>query len=138
MQLVVGLLIGLLFGLGLFISGMGSPSKVQQFLDVAGKWDPSLALVMVGAITVAFIPFQMAKKKKITTWTNHTITLPSSTHIDTPLLLGSLIFGVGWGLVGICPGPAVALIGTGTEIIWWFMPAMLLGMWLATFFQSKK
>lgn len=137
MQFITGLGIGLLFGLGLFISGMGNPHKVQQFLDLAGNWDPSLALVMVGAIAVAFIPFQMAKKQHITTWSKTRITLPSATQIDKSLVVGSLVFGVGWGLVGICPGPAVALIGTGTQIIWWFVPAMLLGMWLARYVQIK-
>lgn len=136
-QLLIGVLIGLLFGLGLLISGMGNPVKVQQFLDLAGAWDPSLAFVMLGAIAIAFVPFQLAKKQQLKTRDNHIISLPTATTIDRRLLIGSAIFGVGWGLVGICPGPALAILGTGAEIAWWFVPAMLVGMWSASWFSQQ-
>ena len=97
---------GLLFGLGLLMAGMANPAKVLGFLDLAGLWDPSLALVMLGAIAVAFIAFRLSKKmpqsllKAKFNW-------PEATAITTPLLVGSALFGLGWGLVGLCPGPAL-------------------------------
>ena len=118
---------GLVFGIGLIIAGMANPAKVLAFLDVAGNWDPSLALVMAGAIGVGVIAFTIAKKRK-TSMLGLPMQLPNTTHIDARLLIGSTLFGVGWGLAGICPGPALVLLGTGTMKGVIFAVAMLMGM----------
>lgn len=125
-----GALAGLIFGIGLLISGLAFPHKVQAFLDLAGDWDPSLAFVMGGAIAVAIIPFNLAKKDKLKAVGGIKIELPTSTVIDKKLLMGSAIFGVGWGLVGYCPGPALVSFGAGIGMAWWFVPAMLVGILL--------
>ena len=118
---------GLVFGIGLIIAGMANPAKVLAFLDVAGNWDPSLALVMAGAIGVGVIAFTIAKKRK-TSMLGLPMQLPNTTHIDARLLIGSTLFGVGWGLAGICPGPALVLLGTGTMKGVIFVVALLMGM----------
>lgn len=109
-RLVVSFAIGLLFGVGLHVAGMTSPSKVLGFLDIFGLWDPSLALVMVGAIAVGLVAFQIARRRG-KTLLGGDLRLPLVTAIDPPLVVGSLIFGVGWGLSGICPGPGVVDVG---------------------------
>lgn len=118
---------GLLFGLGLILSGMTNPAKVIGFLDIAGNWDPSLALVMAGAIGVSFFAFTHAKKRTHS-YLNETMQLPQSSQIDLSLIAGATVFGVGWGLLGICPGPALALLTVGGYKIILFVLAMLLGM----------
>lgn len=118
---------GLLFGLGLILSGMTNPAKVIGFLDIAGNWDPSLVLVMAGAIGVSFFAFTHAKKRTHS-YLNETMQLPQSSRIDLPLIAGAAVFGVGWGLLGICPGPALALLTVGGYKIILFVLAMLLGM----------
>ncbi len=122
-------LAGLLFGLGLILSGMANPAKVLAFLDLAGAWDPSLALVMVGAISVALVPFAIAVRRS-RSWIGEPMQLPTSRHVDRPLVIGSLVFGAGWGLAGICPGPALVLVGAGVPQGLVFVLAMLTGMWL--------
>lgn len=126
---------GLVFGLGLILSGMTNPAKVIGFLDVAGTWDPSLMLVMVGAISVSFFAFKHAKKRTYS-FLNEAIQLPKSTHIDKPLVVGSVLFGIGWGLLGICPGPALALLTVGGYKILLFILAMLLGMEMYRFLNK--
>ena len=126
--ILIAALAGLLFGIGLILSGMGNPAKVQNFLDVFGHWDPSLALVMVGAIGVAILPFAWAKRH------SHTplgceVQLPQAAQIDRPLVLGAALFGVGWGLAGFCPGPALMNLSTGATDVLIFVAAMLAGMW---------
>ena len=126
---------GLLFGLGLIGGGMTNPSKVKGFLDVAGAWDPSLALVMAGAIAVGAIAFAAAKRRT-TAWAGARIELPSSTLIDRRLVIGGMLFGAGWGIAGFCPGPALVAMGGGLGAAWIFGVAMLAGMlvhdrWLA-------
>lgn len=120
-------LVGLLFGLGLILAGMTDPSKVLGFLDLAGRWDPSLALVMGGAILVGLGAFAIAKKRT-TTFFGGAMHLPSSSDIDKRLIVGSLLFGAGWGLAGFCPGPAIVSLGAGQPKAVVFVVAMLLGM----------
>ncbi|MBY0572956.1 MAG: YeeE/YedE family protein, partial [Undibacterium sp.] len=118
---------GLLFGLGLIVAGMADPAKVLAFLDLAGKWNPSLAFVMVGAIGIAIIPFAWARQRK-TSLLGLEIQLPTQTKIDSALVVGSLLFGIGWGLAGICPGPALVLLGSGIGKGAVFVVAMLAGI----------
>ena len=125
---IAALLSGLVFGLGLILSGMGNPAKVQNFLDFFGQWDPSLALVMGGAIAVGLIAFRWAKRRK-TALLGDAMQLPASTVIDRKLLTGSALFGIGWGLAGFCPGPALMNLATLTPQVWLFVAAMLVGMW---------
>ena len=125
---IAALLSGLIFGLGLILSGMGNPAKVQNFLDFFGQWDPSLALVMGGAIAVGLIAFSWAKRRK-TALLGDAMQLPTSTVIDRQLLTGSALFGIGWGLAGFCPGPALMNLSTLTPQVWLFVAAMLAGMW---------
>ncbi|UTH75814.1 YeeE/YedE family protein [Chromobacterium sp. IIBBL 290-4] len=120
-------LAGLLFGLGLITAGMANPAKVLGFLDIAGIWDPSLALVMAGAIAVAWPAFTLAKRRE-KALLGETMRLPAARAIDRRLLLGSLLFGTGWGLAGICPGPALVLASGGPASAALFLAAMLLGM----------
>ena len=122
------LLTGLLFGLGLMASGMTDPGKVIGFLDLFGTWDPSLALVMGGAIMVGVFAFAVAKKRT-TTFLGGVMRVPTSTHMDKRLVLGSLMFGAGWGLAGFCPGPAMVSMADGQPKALLFVVAMLVGMW---------
>jgi uncharacterized membrane protein YedE/YeeE len=127
MQTLIALCIGLLFGSGLIVSGMTDPSKVLGFLDLAGRWDPSLALVMGGAILVAWPAFRFAAGRE-RALLGQAMRLPTATRIDRRLVLGSVTFGIGWGLAGYCPGPALASLagGGGGPLI--FVAAMLAGM----------
>jgi uncharacterized membrane protein YedE/YeeE len=118
---------GLLFGIGLLLSGLTDPGKVTGFLDLAGAWDPSLALVMAGAIAVGFFAFGAARKRT-TSYLGGAMYLPGSDDIDSRVLIGSLVFGVGWGLAGFCPGPAVVATGAGHWQALVFTLAMLGGM----------
>ena len=118
---------GLLFGTGLIISGMTDPSKIIGFLDVAGAWDPSLAFVMCGAVLVGFIAFRFARRRTAS-FLGGAMHLPNTRQIDRPLILGSLAFGVGWGLAGYCPGPAVVAFGAGQDKAVVFLVAMIAGM----------
>lgn len=129
MSIVLSLLAGVLFGVGLAVSGMTDPLKVQNFLDVSGTWDPSLALVMGGAVVVTFLGYRMAWRQS-TPWFADRFHLPTLMTIDRSLVLGAALFGVGWGLAGYCPGPALASVLTGNQEVWWFVPAMLTGGWL--------
>ena len=118
---------GFLFGIGLIVSGMANPRKVLGFLDVAGAWDPSLVMVMVGAIGVGFFAFALAARRG-TSLLGAAMQLPASRDIDRRLLVGSALFGVGWGLVGFCPGPALVALGAGHVKALVFVAAMLGGM----------
>ena len=124
---VLSVVAGLMFGAGLILSGMANPAKILGFLDVAGAWDPSLAMVMVGAIGVAFIAFRNAAGRALAL-NRAAMQLPSARAIDRRLVLGSAVFGAGWGLVGFCPGPALVAIGLGATKAWLFVAAMLAGM----------
>jgi uncharacterized membrane protein YedE/YeeE len=127
MQALTALLAGLIFGIGLIVSGMVNPAKVLGFLDLSGKWDPSLALVMAGAIAVGAFTFALAGKRT-QTLLGTPMLLPSGRRIDRRLVLGSLLFGVGWGLAGFCPGPALVALGAGYGKAVAFVIAMLAGM----------
>lgn len=120
-------LVGLVFGLGLLLSGMTDPGKVIGFLDLFGSWDPSLALVMGGAIAASILPFAIAKKRT-TNFLGGALRLPTSTELDKRLVVGSLLFGAGWGLAGFCPGPAIVSMADGQYKALIFVLAMLVGM----------
>ena len=120
-------LVGLLFGLGLMLSGMTDPSKVIGFLDLFGAWDPSLALVMGGAIMVGVFAFTVAKKRT-TTFLGGVLRFPTNADIDKKLVIGSLMFGAGWGLAGFCPGPALVSMADGQPKALVFVLSMLVGM----------
>lgn len=129
MTLLTSLLAGLVFGLGLIISGMADPSKVLGFLDLAGNWDPSLAFVMGGALLVGLLAFQFAVKRP-QSLLGEAMRLPTATKIDRRLVLGSLTFGVGWGLAGYCPGPALVSLAQGGAKPLLFFIAMIAGMFM--------
>ena len=134
---VFALLAGLIFGLGLILAGMANPAKVLGFLDLAGLWDPSLALVMVGAITVSTLAFIIAKKRQLS-YLGFTMQVPNNRIIDKRLIVGSLAFGVGWGLAGICPGPAIVLLGAGSFKGLIFVVSMFIGMGIFELLESQK
>lgn len=121
------LIAGIIFGIGLILSGMTNPSKVIGFLDITGNWDPSLAFVMVGAILVGFFGFRKAEQTNTTLFCEP-IHFPGKTHISKELIIGSLLFGAGWALAGFCPGPAIVALGAGYQEAITFVTAMLLGM----------
>ncbi|MDO3658178.1 DUF6691 family protein [Acinetobacter genomosp. 15BJ] len=127
MKNLFALIFGSLFALGLLVSGMSNPEKVLSFLDIFGTWDISLMFVMIGAIAVAFIPFQKALRNP-KTLSGGAIALPKNNQIDKKLITGAILFGMGWGIAGICPAPAITLIGLGYFEVWYFIAAMLLGM----------
>lgn len=137
MRVVLGFLSGLVFGLGLVISGMANPAKVLNFLDLAGSWDPSLAFVMAGAAATAFVGYRLVWRRSAPVL-DTSFDVPSSTRIDRPLVLGAALFGIGWGIGGFCPGPAwtaLPLLAPGTLV---FLPAMLAGLWLGTRAKSSN
>ena len=133
---VSAFLAGVLFGLGLIISGMTNPSKVIGFLDLAGAWDPSLAFVMGGAILVGAGAFSVAKKRQ-RSLLGAPMRLSSATKLDKRLLLGSLVFGIGWGISGFCPGPAVVSAAAGQSKAWIFVASMLAGMALYSMIERR-
>jgi uncharacterized protein len=126
MQILIAFISGLLFGLGLLVGGMANPAKVQGFLDLAGNWDPSLAFVMIGAIAPGLVVFAIVRKRT-RSLLGQPIRLPQATRVDRRLALGATTFGIGWGLAGYCPGPALASITLGAKPLI-FCGAMLLGM----------
>lgn len=127
MRLLIPFLSGLLFGIGLLYSGMANPAVVQGFLDPFGAWNPSLLWVMIGALGVSFIGVMIARRRQ-KTLLGQPLHFPTNSKINKDLVLGGLIFGVGWGLVGICPGPAMVLLGRGLWEGVVFVVAMLVGM----------
>jgi hypothetical protein len=129
--------VGLIFGLGLIVSGMTNPAKVIGFLDLAGAWDPSLAFVMGGAILIGSGGFAIAKKRR-RSLLGAPMQLPTATKLDKRLLLGSMAFGVGWGIAGFCPGPAVVSAAAGQPKAWLFVAAMLAGMALYSVIERHR
>ncbi|BBM04083.1 YeeE/YedE family protein [Microbulbifer sp. GL-2] len=134
---ITALLAGLIFGMGLLLSGMANPEKVLGFLDLAGAWDPSLALVMIGAITIGLPVFQLMKGRS-RSLLGEVLQLPTSSDIDRRLVTGGLLFGIGWGLAGFCPGPAIVATGAGQEKALVFTLAMLAGMGIFQFASRKN
>ncbi|MCL2644021.1 MAG: YeeE/YedE family protein [Betaproteobacteria bacterium] len=135
MTFLTAALSGVIFGIGLLLSGMANPAKVQGFLDLAGHWDPSLAMVMIGAIAVGVVGFAIAKRQA------HSLLklpmqLPAASKVDRKLLVGSALFGIGWGLAGVCPGPALVSLSMGIPQAIVFVVAMLAGMQLLRFIQK--
>lgn len=128
---------GLVFGLGLLVSGMANPAKVLAFLDLAGAWDPSLGLVMGGAVAVGLVAFTLASKRT-RSLLGAPIKLPTRRDIDRPLVLGSLGFGVGWGLAGFCPGPALVALGAAEIKAVVFVVAMLAGMGVYELIEGRR
>jgi uncharacterized protein len=136
MKSLLALVCGLLFGVGLIVSGMADPAKVQAFLDLAGAWDPSLALVMGGAIAVAMPLFAWARRRELALL-GDAVQWPTRRDIDTRLVGGSVLFGVGWGLAGYCPGPAIVALGMGQGRAAVLVGTMLLGMALFEWIESR-
>lgn len=126
---------GLLFGAGLVLSGMADPDRVKAFLDVAGSWNPALALVMIGAIAVAAPAFQIAKSRRALLGGD--IALPKRKTIDASLVIGAAIFGLGWGLSGVCPGPGVVLLGFGARGAVVFVLALVIGSYIGSWVQGR-
>lgn len=127
MAILVAFIAGFMFGMGLIFAGMANPAKILGFLDLAGKWDPSMPLVMAGAISVGLVAFAFARTRT-TTAIGLPMQLASTQTIDARLVGGSVVFGVGWGLAGFCPGPAIVALGAGYAKAAVFVAAMLLGM----------
>lgn len=137
MRKLTALLAGLIFGIGLLLAGMANPAKVLGFLDLAGAWDPSLALVMLAAIAVAVLPFRWARRQRLTLL-DAPMQLPDKRGLDRRLIGGSLLFGVGWGIAGICPGPALAILLSGHWQVLLFVLAMLAGMLLFRVLENRR
>ncbi|MBD8574330.1 YeeE/YedE family protein [Pseudomonas syringae] len=128
---------GVLFGLGLLLAGMANPAKVLAFLDIGGAWDPSLALVMAGAIAVAVIALNWARTHR-QSLLGAPMQLPVKRELDARLIGGSLVFGVGWGMAGICPGPAIAIVLTGHWQAGVFLLALLAGMYVFSALEGRR
>lgn len=128
---------GLIFGLGLLLAGMANPAKVLAFLDITGNWDPSLALVMGGAIAVSAIGFYLTRQRSAPLF-GDSFQVPTNRKLDKRLVLGALGFGVGWGLAGFCPGPALVALGTGSLKAVVFVAAMLSGMVIFEMMERKN
>ena len=137
MYVFTSLLAGLVFGLGLILSGMANPAKVLGFLDLAGNWDPSLAFVMAGAIGVGVVSFAVARRRALS-FLGAEMRLPTARHVDRRLVGGGLLFGVGWGVAGFCPGPALVALGMGEAKAVVFVAAMLAGMAVFEFLERAR
>ena len=135
-QILTAFAVGVIFALGLTISEMINPGRVLGFLDVAGHWDPTLLLVMAGAlvITVPIFPVILRRPKPLLA---AQFTLPTKTRLDLPLVLGAAVFGAGWGLAGFCPAPALAALASGSPSVILFVVAMILGQWLVSRFEAR-
>ena len=137
MQILASFIVGLVFGLGLLLSRMSDPAKVLGFLDLAGRWDPSLGLVMAGAITVGLPVFAIASRRQ-RSLLGAEMKLPTSRQIDGRLIGGSLLFGIGWGIAGFCPGPALVALSIGGWKATTFVLAMIAGMGIFEWLQRRS
>jgi hypothetical protein len=135
-QIAVAFAVGIIFALGLAVSEMINPARVIGFLNVAGRWDPTLLLVMAGAlaVTVPIFPVILRRSRPLLA---AQFSLPIKTQLDPPLIIGAVIFGVGWGLAGFCPGPALAALASGSPGVILFVIAMLVGQWLVSRFEDS-
>jgi uncharacterized membrane protein YedE/YeeE len=136
MHLVASFFAGLVFGFGLILSGMANPAKVLGFLDLAGAWDPSLALVMAGAIAVGIFAFALARNRT-ESYLGLDMKMPAARRIDRRLIGGSVVFGIGWGIAGFCPGPGLVALGMGEWKAAVFVAAMLAGMALFELLERR-
>ena len=136
MRLIAAYGIGLIFGIGIMISGMANPAKVLNFFDIAGTWDPSLAFVMGGALLVTLIGYRIVLKRPMPLMGGG-FHLPTRRDIDLPLVAGSATFGIGWGIAGFCPGGAIPALGTGRTDVFLFMGALLAGILVATVLKRR-
>ena len=136
-QNIIGLIAGLLFGLGLLAADMVNPAKILAFLDIFGNWDPSLAVTMATAMSITTLAFFWSRKRG-NSLLKDTLHWPSAKDIDKRLIFGGALFGIGWGLAGFCPGPAVVAVGAGIPEAFWFTGAMLTGMLLWHWFESQR
>ena len=137
MSNLFGFVSGLVFGIGLILAGMTEPLKVKGFLDLAGAWDPSLALVMAGAIALGVVAFARARRRE-RSWTGAPMEIPTNRSVDRRLITGGVLFGVGWGIGGFCPGPALVALGSGIGSAGIFVAAMLIGMVIHDKFFSLR
>ena len=137
MPVIAALICGFVFGLGLLISGMVQPTKVLGFLDIFGAWDPSLAVVMLAALVFASLGFRLARRRKQPILAKQSV-LPTKTAIDRQLIIGSVLFGIGWGLAGLCPGPALENLATLSPRVFAFVLAMTAGMALHGCWQKHR
>ena len=137
MQILTSLITGLIFGIGLIASGMADPAKVLGFLDLTGLWDPSLALVMAGAISVGALAFAVAGRRKASL-IGLDMKLPTSRQLDRRLMAGSVLFGIGWGIAGFCPGPGLVALGMGESKALIFVLAMIAGMGLFELIERRR
>jgi uncharacterized protein len=137
LTIFTSLLAGLVFGLGLIVSGMANPAKVLGFLDLGGAWDPSLAFVMAGATAVAAIAFAVARRRN-SALLGDAMQLPATRDIDRRLVIGSLLFGIGWGVAGFCPGPGLVALGMGEAKALVFVAAMLSGMGIFEWLERRQ
>jgi uncharacterized protein len=135
-RVVTSFLVGMLFGLGLAVSEMTNPARIVGFLDVTGSWDPTLILVMAGALLVTGSLFPLILRQSRPFLADR-FSMPIKTKIDWPLVVGAIIFGIGWGLGGFCPGPALAALASGSLSVLLFVVAMLAGLWLASRLESN-
>ena len=136
MRLIVSYLIGLVFGIGIAISGMANPAKVLNFFDVAGTWDPSLAFVMGGALIVTFIGYRVVLKRPAPVLADQ-FQVPTRRDLDLPLIGGSAVFGIGWGIAGFCPGGALPALGTGQSEVFVFVAALIAGIFAAKLLKNS-
>lgn len=134
---LVALIAGLVFGVGLAVSNMMDPAKVLNFLDITGSWDPSLLLVMGGAVAITLPGFRFILKRPHPLL-DRRFYVPDATVIDRPLVLGAALFGLGWGIVGFCPGPAIAAMATGDGRVFGFVLMMLLGYRITCYFETRR
>ena len=137
MSPIFGFVSRLIFGLGLILAGMTEPLKVKGFLDIAGAWDPSLGLVMGGAIAVGAVAFALARRRK-KSWSGAPMEIPTDQTTDKRLVIGGALFGIGWGIGGFCPGPALVALGSGSASAAIFVVAMLVGMVVHDTFLSRR
>ncbi len=136
MRTLIGFLCGIVFGIGLVVSGMSNPAKVLNFLDLAGTWDASLAFVMGGAVVVTFLGYRLVRTRRHPAFADR-FYMPTAREIDAPLLAGAACFGLGWGLGGYCPGPAITALSLHAGGTLVFVGCMLIGMWCARMAKGR-